>query len=126
MATNKYRVLLQYGDREVPEDFEADGYRVKDDGWIHFYVDGPTPDAPKETILSFSPKSVVLRITKRDQVAERNVLGIEQELHAVAERIIARLESAKGAEENFVACTHGPTALNAAIRIVREECGVAE
>lgn len=42
----------------------------------------------------------------------------------VAERIIARLESAKGAEENFVACTHGPTALNAAIRIVREECGV--
>lgn len=70
MSTNNYRVTRLYGepefpgDREIGQNVDADGFRVKDDGWIHFYVDGPTPDAPKETTVSLSPQARVVSIEK--------------------------------------------------------------
>ena len=68
MATNKYGLLTlnNSGKRDL-EYVEADGFRIKDDGWIHFYVDGATPDSPKETVLSLAPAYKVVRIGKVTQ-----------------------------------------------------------
>lgn len=60
MAT-KYTVVMADG---LSVTVEADGYRIKEDGWIHFYKDGLLPDYPKVTRAGFGPNSNVLWITE--------------------------------------------------------------